>query len=53
MDLEEENVSVYMQNFLIKKQIQSQGIFFIPIAVPGGFVGGSAHGSCSVLTLGE
>lgn len=39
VDLEEDKVSVYMQNFLIKQQIQSQDISCIPIALPGGFVG--------------
>lgn len=39
VDLEEEKVSVHMQNFLIKQQIQSQDISWIPIALPGGFVG--------------
>lgn len=50
MDLEEEKVSVYMQNFLIKKQIWSQDISCIAIALPGGFVGLQMvqHTSCAL-----
>lgn len=36
MHMEEEKVSVYTQNFLIKKQIQSQDLRLTP---PGGFIG--------------
>lgn len=38
MDLEEEKIAVYMQNFLIKKQIQSQDISYFRPTPPGGFL---------------
>jgi len=39
VDLEEKKIPVYMQNFLIKKQIQSQDISYIHITPPQGCIG--------------